>query len=81
MRKPGRENFRRIAEMSSLGLTLPSSIAVGLFIGYFLDKRLGTAPWLLLAFLLLGIVSGFYTLFRGLRKYKMPSPDDREAGS
>lgn len=70
MRKSGRENFRKIAEFSSLGLTLPSSIIVGLFIGYFLDKKLNTGPWLLLAFLLLGIVSGFYSLFKGLKKYK-----------
>lgn len=67
--KSGRENFRKIAALSSLGLVLPSSIAVGLFFGYVLDKLLDTGPWLLLVFLGLGIVSGFYSLFRGLRSY------------
>ena len=66
----GRENFRKIAALSSLGLTLPSSIAVGLFLGYILDKLLDTGPWLLLLFLGLGIVSGFYSLIRGLRSYE-----------
>jgi len=66
--KPLRPDFRRIAELSSVGLLLPSSIAVGLFFGYLLDKWLGTPPWCLIIFTLLGVVSGFLSLFRGLRK-------------
>jgi ATP synthase protein I len=65
-----RDDFRKIAEMSSVALVLPSSIAVGLFFGYMLDKWLHTDPWMLLAFLVLGIVSGFTSLFRALRKYE-----------
>jgi len=61
--------FRRLAELSSLGLMLPSSIAVGLFLGYLLDKWLGTHPWLLIVFTLLGVASGFLSLLRGLKKY------------
>jgi len=63
-------NYRKIAALSSLGLMLPSSIAVGLFLGYLLDKLLGTRPWLLLIFFLLGTVSGFYNLIRGLSRFK-----------
>jgi ATP synthase protein I len=69
-KQPLRSNLRKIAALSSLVLMLPSSIVVGLFLGYFLDKLLGTHPWLLLAFLLLGTASGFYSLIRGLDKYK-----------
>jgi len=43
---------------------------VGLFFGYMLDKLFGTHPWLLLVFLLLGTASGFYSLIRGLSKFK-----------
>ncbi len=57
-----------LAELSSLGLMLPSSIAVGLALGYFLDKIFGTWPWLLMTFTVLGIVSGFMSLLRGLKK-------------
>jgi len=64
------EDFRKLAEMSSVALVLPSSIAVGLFFGYVLDKWLHTDPWLLLAFLVFGIISGFTSLFRALRKYE-----------
>lgn len=62
--------YRKIAELSSLVLMLPSSIAVGLFIGYYLDKLFGTQPWLLLIFTILGVISGFYSLIRGLSRYK-----------
>ena len=67
---PSKINYRKIAALSSLGLMLPSSIAVGLFFGYLLDKLFGTHPWLLLIFMLLGTVSGFYSLIRGLSKFK-----------
>jgi ATP synthase protein I len=71
MRRKGLFSFdaKKVAEVSSLGLVLPSSIAIGLFMGYFLDKLLGTHPWLLIIFLLFGIASGFYSLLRGLNKY------------
>ncbi len=69
-KKPSKINYGKIAAISSLGLMLPSSIAVGLFFGYYLDKFFGTHPWLLLVFLLLGIFSGFYSLIRGLNKFK-----------
>ncbi len=68
--KPAKGGYRKWAAMSSLGLMLPSSIVVGLFFGYLLDKLLGTHPWMLLLFLVLGTISGFYSLLRGLNKYK-----------
>jgi ATP synthase protein I len=67
-RTPRRQDYRKLASLSSLGLMLPSSIAVGLFIGYLLDKLLGTRPWLMAIFTVLGVISGFLSLFRGLKK-------------
>jgi F0F1-type ATP synthase assembly protein I len=66
--KPRRPDMRRLAEMTSIGLILPSSIAVGLFLGYYLDRWLGTAPWLLLTFTLLGVASGLISLLRAVKK-------------
>jgi ATP synthase protein I len=71
-----RVNYRKLAALSSLGLMLPASIAVGLFMGYFLDKLLGTHPWLLGIFTLLGVVSGFLSLFRGLKKLGVEKDDE-----
>jgi len=77
-KKVHRIDYRRLAEMSSVGLMLPSSIIVGLFFGYVLDKLLGTHPWMLMVFLLLGIASGFLNLFRGLNKLKALSSKDED---
>ena len=62
-------DFRKLAEAGSVGLILPSSIAVGLFFGYMLDKWLHTAPWMLLIFLVLGVFSGLLSLYRAMKKY------------
>ncbi len=62
-------DFRKLAEASSVGLILPSSIAVGLFFGYMLDKWLHTEPWMLLIFLVLGIISGLLSVYRAMKKY------------
>jgi ATP synthase protein I len=75
---PRRPSLQKLAALSNLGLLLPSSIIVGLFMGYWLDKLLGTRPWLTLSFLVLGIVSGFLSLFRGLKKLKLDSEDDAD---
>jgi ATP synthase protein I len=74
--KPRRPDLRRLSELASLGLILPSAIAVGLFFGYFLDRWLGTDPWLLLTFTVLGIVSGLLSLFRALKKEMKDEPPD-----
>ncbi|MCX6571776.1 MAG: AtpZ/AtpI family protein [Candidatus Aminicenantes bacterium] len=74
--KPRRPDLRRLSELASLGLVLPSSIIVGLFLGYLLDRWLGTDPWLLLAFTVLGIVSGLLSLFRALKKQMKDEPPD-----
>lgn len=50
-------------------MILPSSIAVGLVIGYYLDRWLKTEPWMLLAWTVLGVVSGIMNLWRGVKKY------------
>ncbi len=57
---------------------LPSSIAVGLLMGYFLDKWLGTGPWLLLVFSLLGAASGLISLIRAVIKYNKDPEIDKD---
>jgi len=68
--------WRRLAELSSLGLILPSSIIIGLFFGYWLDKLLGTHPWMLLIFTIFGIISGLSSLLRAVKKIN--SSSDKE---
>jgi F0F1-type ATP synthase assembly protein I len=55
---------KKWADYSTVGLMFPASIAVGLAIGYFLDKLFHTSPYLLIIFTLYGIAAGFVNLFK-----------------
>ncbi len=56
--------FRELARLSTIGVTLVAATAIGLLIGYGLDRWLGTGPWLTLTLTFFGIVAGFVNLFR-----------------
>jgi ATP synthase protein I len=57
-------NYKDIGWASSLGLTLVFSTVIGFVIGIGLDKLFNTSPIFTLTFLVLGIVSGFYTIIK-----------------
>lgn len=56
--------LKQLARLSTIGVSLVAATAIGLAIGYGLDRWLGTSPWLTLLFTLFGIVAGFVNLFR-----------------
>ncbi len=58
--------LRQLARLSTVGVALVAATAIGLAIGYGLDRWLGTGPWLTMVFTLFGIVAGFLNLFRDL---------------
>ena len=51
-----------------ISLDLISSIIVGALIGYGLDKIFLTKPVFFIIFLVLGIITGFYSLFKTVKK-------------
>jgi F0F1-type ATP synthase assembly protein I len=51
-------------DVSIIGIQFPVAIALGFFFGRWLDRSLGTAPWLTAVFSLFGIAAGFVNLFR-----------------
>ena len=50
-----------------IGVELVASVAVGVGIGLGLDYWLGTAPWLMVLFLLLGGAAGVMNVYRFMR--------------
>ena len=50
--------------VSIVGIQFPVAIAIGFFFGRWLDKQLGTEPWMTVLFTLFGIAAGFVNLFR-----------------
>lgn len=47
-----------------LGIDMVAAVVIGVGIGWGLDKWWGTGPWLLLLFLILGMVAGIFNVFR-----------------
>lgn len=68
--------LRQIASYSTLGLEMGLSVAVGAGIGYYLDKWLKTEPWLLIIFLVFGVIAGFRSLYRALKRLQKEDLED-----
>lgn len=49
-----------------IGLELVVAVVFGLGVGWAIDKLLGTKPWALIVFLLLGIAAGMLNVFRAM---------------
>jgi ATP synthase protein I len=47
---------------------LAAGVAVGAGLGFFLDRALGTKPWLLLLGIILGTASGFLLIYRSVTR-------------
>ena len=59
MAPPGEPNaWKALGELSTIGMTLVIATVIGLAGGYYLDRWLGTSPWLTLIGLLFGIAAG-----------------------
>ncbi len=67
--RPAVSSRARIYNLTSLAFTFPVSIAVGAYIGYYLDGKLGTFPWLSIVFLLVGVAAGFLSLLRAVKAF------------
>ena len=59
-----RELFRDLGRYSALGLEMAIAVILGLAIGYYLDKWLGTGPWMTVVWLGIGFAAGVRSLYR-----------------
>ncbi|PCI34298.1 MAG: hypothetical protein COB54_00450 [Alphaproteobacteria bacterium] len=57
---------------------LVSGLIVGLIIGYFLDKTLGTKPWLMIVFIFLGLGAGIFNVLRASKQMEQSAARKRE---
>ena len=67
---PGDEQsaWKALGELSTVVMTLVLATVIGLAGGYYLDKWLGTSPWLTLIGLGFGIAAGFVIFFRSVNR-------------
>ena len=62
--------IKALAFLSAIGIAMALSIVIGAFIGYYLDKYLGTRPWFSYIFLGIGIAAAFRSLYVLYRRGK-----------
>jgi ATP synthase protein I len=58
------DSFRTIGAVSTVGISFVLAIVIGFACGYYLDKWLGTGPWLLLVFTVFGLVAGIMNVYK-----------------
>lgn len=59
-------NTMRSLRMSSIGLELAISVLLGMFGGRWLDGKVGSPPWLMLAGIALGFTAGLRSVMRAM---------------
>lgn len=71
-----------LGQAFKISVELVAGVAVGGFIGWFLDRQLGTKPWLFIVFLMLGFAAGMMNTIRTARQMQRKAePMQRSAPS
>ena len=60
--------FNKYLRISTVGLEMALSMGVAIVAGLVLDRFLGTAPWFILLFFLLGVAAAGWSLFRVVKR-------------
>ena len=69
--KPQQNEFARaMAFFMQISVSILACLAVGIFLGWLLDRLLGTSPWLLMIFSFLGVGAAFKSIFDFAKKIK-----------
>ncbi len=63
------------AQFAGVGLQFALTIVVFAFAGIWLDKHLGTSPWLVILGVFVGAAAGFFSLYRQLMAATRRSDD------
>jgi ATP synthase protein I len=63
------QTVKSIGALSTVGISFVLAIVIGVAAGYYLDRRLGTSPWLFLLGFVFGLVAGVLNVVRTSRKF------------
>lgn len=63
-----REIVKSLISYSSLGLEMGLCVAIGIAIGYFLDRYFMTSPYLTIIFMIFGIIAAMKTIYQLMKK-------------
>ncbi|MFO8009009.1 MAG: AtpZ/AtpI family protein [Candidatus Brocadiia bacterium] len=77
--KRSTEPFTTLALVGWLGFVMAASVIAGFLLGLFLDRLLGTGPFLTVALLLVGIGGGMLAVYRVAMKTMETESDEKQA--
>lgn len=63
-----------------IGIDLFSGVVFGVVVGLALDRWLGTAPWLMIVFIILGTAAGIFNVIRTAKEEEKKSRDQTTTG-
>ena len=58
-----KRTIKSLGFLSTIGIAMALSIALGVFLGFYIDKKFGTSPWFFFIFLAFGIIAAFRSLY------------------
>lgn len=67
--------WRTLGMLATVGITFVVSTAGATVAGYFIDRWLGSSPWLTLIGMGVGIAAGFRDLFRSIKRAEQQERD------
>ncbi len=73
-----RKATKDLTNLGSFGFMMAASIFLGYYAGDFLDRHLGTSPFFLIVFILLGIVGAFIEFLMPLLKKTKIKKDQKQ---
>ncbi|MBI5569515.1 MAG: AtpZ/AtpI family protein [Desulfomonile tiedjei] len=68
MKKKVITTWRTVGDSLQLGASIVFAIFIGAFIGYWLDGKLGTFPWLSIIFFFMGLAAAGRNVWMEVRK-------------
>lgn len=68
MAEQEKKQYKMLASLASAGFVTVISTLLGFAFGLYLDGVFGTAPWLMLLFLILGVIGGFRNIYMTIKK-------------
>jgi ATP synthase protein I len=74
-----KDEIRSLLNYSSLGLEMGLCVAIGLGIGYFLDRHFTTYPYLTILFMLFGIAAALKSLYVLWKKLERENERDQRS--
>jgi F0F1-type ATP synthase assembly protein I len=69
-----------LGEYAGVGVQFALTIVAFMFAGMWLDRALGSSPWLLILFVFGGASAGFYSIYRKLMAAQRRADETRRGG-